>query len=150
MEEQWRDIEGYPGYKISSFGRVWSEKSKIFMKTQNTTQTDLHQKIRLSHNGESKKFFVHRLVMLAFSPIENPDKFQVNHIDGNPLNNTLENLEWVTEKENHKHYKESLIPQRRLEGICELGVKPKNIKVEFESGQINYYVGIEEACAHLL
>ena len=75
MEEQWRDIEGYPGYKISSLGRVWSEKSKIFMKTQNTTQTDLHQKIRLSHEGKSKKFFIHRLVMLAFSPIENPDKF---------------------------------------------------------------------------
>ena len=148
-QELWKEIKDYPDYEISSLGRIWSKKSKIFMKSHNASSSDLHQKVKLSYNGESKKFFVHRLVMLAFSPIENPELFQVNHIDGNPLNNTLENLEWVTEKENHKHYKETLIPQRCAEGICELGAKPKNIKVEFEDGQINYYVGIEEACAHL-
>ena len=148
-QELWKEIENYPGYKISSLGRVWSEKTKKFIKSHNASSTDQHQKVQLTHNGKSKKFFVHRLVMLTFSPIENPELFQVNHIDGNPLNNTLGNLEWVTERENHRHYKEKIIPQRRAEGKCEFGVKPKNIKIEFEDGQINYYIGINEVCAHL-
>lgn len=149
MEEKWKEISGYPDYKISSLGRVWSDKSKIFMKTHNASETDLHQKIKLSNKGVEKTFFIHRLVLLVFKPIENPDNFQVNHIDGNPLNNTLENLEWVTETQNHMHYWQEVVPQRRSEGKNNLGRKPKNIRVEFENGQTNYYAGIEETCAHL-
>lgn len=149
MEEKWKEIKDYPDYKISSLGRVWSDKLKIFMKTHNASKTDLHQKIKLSSKGVEKTFFVHRLVLLAFKPIENPDDFQVNHIDGNPMNNTLENLEWVTEAQNHTHYWKEIVPQKRFEGKDNLGRKPKNIQVEFENGQINYYTGIEEACSHL-
>lgn len=69
--------------------------------------------------------------------------------DGNPMNNTLENLEWVTEAQNHTHYWKEIVPQKRFEGKDNLGRKPKNIQVEFENGQINYYTGIEEACSHL-
>ena len=148
-EELWKEVPGYPLYWISSHGRTWSEKTKTFLKSHNASQTDFHQKIKLSNNGQSQKFFVHRLVMLAFCPIERPEKFQVNHIDGNPLNNALENLEWVTEKQNHQHYKEKILPKLKEEGKCVLGKKPNIIKIEFENGQINYYVGLEEACAHL-
>lgn len=75
MEEKWKEIKDYPDYKISSLGRVWSDKLKIFMKTHNASKTDLHQKIKLSSKGVEKTFFVHRLVLLAFKPIENPDDF---------------------------------------------------------------------------
>ena len=53
-------------------------------------------------NGKSKSIIVHRLIAKAFIP--NPDnKPQVNHIDGNKLNNSAVNLEWVTNKENSEH-----------------------------------------------
>lgn len=54
-------------------------------------------------DGNSKSFFRHRLVMLCFAPREDADKFQVNHIDGNKLNNNLSNLEWCTNQENRIH-----------------------------------------------
>lgn len=54
-------------------------------------------------NGESKYFARHRLVLRCFKPINNFDKMQVNHIDGNKLNNNLNNLEWCTNQENRIH-----------------------------------------------
>lgn len=53
--------------------------------------------------GRGKKYLVHRLVLITFNPIENYEKLQVNHKDGNPENNKLDNLEWVTPSENIKH-----------------------------------------------
>ena len=53
--------------------------------------------------GKRKLFFVHRLVLSVFSPVENMEKLQVNHIDGNKKNNKLENLEWCTQSENQIH-----------------------------------------------
>lgn len=54
-------------------------------------------------NGKNKSFFRHRLVMLCFKPCSNSESLQVNHIDGNKLNNSLENLEWCTNQENRIH-----------------------------------------------
>lgn len=54
-------------------------------------------------DGTSKAFFRHRLVMLCFAPREDADGLQVNHIDGNKLNNRLDNLEWCTNRENRIH-----------------------------------------------
>lgn len=54
-------------------------------------------------NGKSKAYFRHRLVMLCFHPQEGAEKLQVNHIDGNKLNNDLSNLEWCTNQENRIH-----------------------------------------------
>jgi len=44
---------------------------------------------------------VHRLVCMAFHPIDNPQDYQVDHIDNNPMNNTASNLRWVTRKFNN-------------------------------------------------
>ena len=62
-----------------------------------------HLFLYLCRNGERKKFFVHRLVAVAFIP--NPQmKLLVNHIDEVKHNNIVTNLEWMTEGENTRYY----------------------------------------------
>lgn len=102
--EEWKDIIGYEGlYKISSFGRIMNSKN-IIMKPF------LHKNkyLRIGLCKESKKINhrVHRLVAIHFIPnIDN--KPQVNHIDLDPANNNVSNLEWVTGEENIDHYLKS-------------------------------------------
>ena len=114
--EIWKDIEGYEGlYQVSNLGRVKSiygwcgnrfvKRTKILkLKINNKGYT----KVYLYKNKKSKMFFVHRLVAMAFVP--NPNNLpQVNHKDGNKLNNSIGNLEWCTCSENIKHaYKTGL------------------------------------------
>ena len=103
--EIWRDIKGYEGdYQISSNGRVKSLKFNIstqkyehIMKPQPTWGGYL--RVALRKDGKIRLFAVHRLVAEAFIPNLN-NKPVVNHINGNRQDNKLENLEWVTHKEN--------------------------------------------------
>ena len=61
-----------------------------------------YKRVHVSHEGKSYKFLVHRLVAEAF--IDNPKKLPlVNHIDGNKLNNSVNNLEWITYSGNLVH-----------------------------------------------
>lgn len=148
QNEVWKNlpIENYETYQVSNLGRIKSFKIKKEGKILSwgpASASDNHQKVNLSYQNRTKKFFVHRLVMLAFCPIENSDKMQVNHKDGNPLNNRLENLEWMTSEENHRHYKEVLIPERKKSGTFTVGKKPTLIELTLEGDVKNYYRGIE-------
>lgn len=100
-KESWRPVVGYEGlYEVSDKGRV-----KSFLKIKNRILkpvNDNYLRVDLYKNGKNNLKLIHRLVAEAF--IKNPNtKPQVNHIDGNKHNNTIENLEWVTAKENGKH-----------------------------------------------
>ena len=105
--EIWKDIKGYEGkYEISNFGRV---KSHVKIGTPTYYKTPIlstpgYYTVCLSKDGKvSYSVGIHRLVAEAF--VENTDKTktEVNHKDGNKLNNYYENLEWVTRKENNEH-----------------------------------------------
>lgn len=83
-------------YFITPTGIIWSEFYSIFMKT-NVNRG--YEKVTLHFNGERYNFYVHKLVTEVFlGPC--PEKYQVNHKDSNPLNNNIENLEYMTASEN--------------------------------------------------
>jgi len=56
-----------------------------------------------SFNGVKKTLYAHRMVAETYIPNNDPNKNCVNHIDGNKLNNNVNNLEWVTRAENNRH-----------------------------------------------
>lgn len=86
-------------YTINDKGEVYSDNSGR-MKTRNRAGTE-YQIINFSLiNGKKQTFRLHRLVMMAFRPVKGMENLEVNHIDGNKMNNCLENLEWCTSSEN--------------------------------------------------
>ena len=101
MNITWKDIIGYEDlYKISTTGSVIGKKYNRELKS--FINKDGYRRITLCKEGKTKNFFLHRLVAQHFIDNES-NKPQVNHIDGDKLNNTVINLEWVTCSENHKH-----------------------------------------------
>ena len=99
--EIWKIIDGFNGkYLISSWGRIRNAETGNILKPYVNKKGYL--KASLSWNGKSVKKRVNRLVAMAF--IENPNGYpQVNHKDGNKENNSVTNLEWVTDAENKEH-----------------------------------------------
>ncbi len=103
--EEWRVITDFPNYSISNLGNVLNTQTNKMMKL---TIKSGYYCIGFTHNKNKKTFKVHRLVALYF--IDNPkNKEQVNHKNKNKLDNSLNNLEWVTHKENMQHKSIGLI-----------------------------------------
>lgn len=102
--EEWRDIVGYEGlYEVSNIGRVRSlGKRARVMILQKRNKKGKYYGVSLLKDCKQKNMQIHRAVALAFIP--NPEnKPCVNHIDNDPSNNKLNNLEWVTNRENTIH-----------------------------------------------
>lgn len=92
----------FKDYKITKEGKVISLKHKNEIELKGEIDKDGYRRVLIYVEGKRKKFFVHRLVAEQYIP--NPEnKPQVNHKDGNKLNNHYSNLEWVTNKENIVH-----------------------------------------------
>lgn len=79
-------------YYVSNFGRVWNRKNKDWLKNHENQG-------RYKVNMYNKQFILSRIVAQTFIPNPN-NKPEVNHKDENPKNNHVDNLEWVTRKEN--------------------------------------------------
>ena len=110
MTEIWLPIEGYENlYEVSNLGRVRRLESVVNCKAGSKRKfpgkilkprvVQGYLRVNLCKNGIRRSYYIHRLVSTAFIP--NPENLpQVNHLSEDKLNNSVENLEWCTAKEN--------------------------------------------------
>lgn len=160
MTEIWKSVEGYEGlYEVSNMGHVRSVDRIIIRKngiklrckgkelyfTISKVDERSHRpraSVQLWKNNIATLHRVHRLVAKAFIP--NPEnKPTVNHIDGNPLNNCVENLEWNTFSENQIHaYKIGLAKAKR-------NFKPANSRKVFAKHEVTGEEFVCDTCRQM-
>lgn len=94
--EIWKDVPGYEGlYKASNFGKVFSYRTN--REIGHISNIGYY---RCTLSG--KEYFVHRIIASCFL-MSQYGKSEINHIDGNKLNNHVTNLEWCNRAENVRH-----------------------------------------------
>lgn len=127
--EIWKDIKGYEGlYQVSNYGNIKNVERYINANLKNNIKKVKRKSkilnpfcsnkikyytITLYKNKKPKNYRLHRLVAIAFIP--NPNQYkEVNHKDGNKLNNNIDNLEWCSRIQNMEHaYKNGLIIRKK-------------------------------------
>ncbi|WP_342610234.1 NUMOD4 domain-containing protein [Staphylococcus hsinchuensis] len=150
MAEIWRDVVGFEGiYEVSNKGNVRTHKNKTtytkkhgvrkwkqrYLKNKTPNGRDV--RVALWKGGKPKHYLVHRLVAYAFIPTID-GKNCINHIDGNPKNNNVNNLEWCNHLENNRHAFET--------GLMSTNMKVKLINhlgIEYE------FISMSRACKFL-
>lgn len=142
-----------PIYYISNKNRVYDSEANEFISIIHLDPKlyeSPYHKVRLKTTIKTKKgikrfYLMHRLLMMIFCPInKDMKKLQVNHKDGDKLNNDLDNLEWCTQKENTIHaYVNGLfkpvsgekhccatLTEKQVREICDLLISRKYTNVE--------------------
>lgn len=146
--EMWKDVVGFEEYyQVSNYGRVRCKEQlikypdghvqikrpRIMMGNMRNGYHHIDFKI-----GDDRYFFgIHRLVAKAFIP--NPEnKKEVNHINGDKLDNLLENLEWVTRSENQIHAVETGLKKTKTVG-----------QYDFEGNLIKIHKNVNQAAIEI-
>ena len=101
----WKSLDTGSEYEVSDTGLV----RKVHMMSQSKDRDGYFRVSITDPNKKGKSRPVHRLILHAFDPRPNEEELEVHHIDGNPANNNLENLMWVTHEENI-----NFIPKEKL------------------------------------
>jgi len=129
MKEIFKDIPGYEGrYQVSDFGNVKSlerfvrqQKGRLRIVREKMLNPSIHQTgylyVNLHKNNRNKIFKVHKLVAMAFlNHVPKGYQVVVDHIDNNPLNNNLSNLQLVSQRENSSKRKKA--GSSKYTGVC--------------------------------
>lgn len=123
MTERWMPVPGWPGYDVSRRGVVRRTEGPLVK----LTLTKGYLRAMLRANGERTFRTVHDLVLSAFVG-PRPTGFHGAHLDGNPQNNAVENLAWVTPSENEAH--------KRLHGRDKRGERSPHARLTNEEAAI--------------
>lgn len=117
-QEVWKQIENFENYEISSYGRVRKHYKNKKVKYLKPMKTNGYLCVELWKNRKRKRIKIHRLVAIAFIP--NTDNLpQVNHKDLNKENNNVENLEWISNRDNCLHYHKNKNKKNKLHNIAD-------------------------------
>lgn len=161
--ENWKDIEGFPGYQVSDEGRVrtfWrrkhyptgygsynhiSDTPKIMSESDDGNG---YMKVMLYSKNDGKRYCkkVHRLVAEAFIPNENPD-YTVDHIKSGKIgkrDNSVSNLRWISRSDN--------IRKAYTDGVCDTRIRNQEkdiIATDLYTGEQLYFGSIKEAACEL-
>lgn len=126
QKEIWKDVPNYEDYyQVSNLGRVKHLERKVYKKdgtffyTKKEKVKDVNMKQSYKFvNLNGKKFYIHQLVAMAFlNHTPNGVKNVVDHIDGNPLNNKLENLQVITQSLNNSKGKKRKGTSSKYKGV---------------------------------
>lgn len=101
MGLEWVDVSGYEDiYEVNIEGKVRNKKTGHVLREYDFGH--VYNYVQLNKDGRMRKQYTHRLIAMHFIP--NPSGYkQVNHKDLNKRNNHIDNLEWVTPKQNMRH-----------------------------------------------
>lgn len=150
MEEIWKDIEGFEGlYQVNNLGRIKALKklskgngrnqSKLIWRKERLLKPNIsgfYFMVKLSKNEESKSFTLHRLIAQSF--LGDHPGMNVDHKDNNQLNNNIENLQWITSRENATKDKKG---SSKYSGVC-LHKTTKKWEAYVMHNSIKKYLGI--------
>ena len=137
--EIWKDIRQYPGYQVSTLGRIKSFKQTKEGRILKPKISAGYAGIDFRKDGRSYYGLVHRIVLSTFSPVDDWEKLTVNHKDGNCLNNNLENLEWLTQSENTFYSRD----------VLQTGNRTRRVRIITMRGEEKEYKTVTEAAEQL-
>lgn len=145
--EEWKTIPGYEGlYEVSSDGRVRSlnyQRTGKIQELKLTLRKEKYFRVTLGKNGVNELFRVHQLVAIVFLG-HVPNKFElvVDHINSNPKDNRVENLQILTNRKNSSKGKKGNLPT----GVSKINQKFRSvININGQSKRLGYFSTSEEA-----
>lgn len=101
--EQWKKIDDFPDYSVSDHGRVRNDATGRIKKPFRRGFNNEYLGVDLYRDQRRHACKIHRLVATAFLPDHDPSRNEVNHLDCDPTNNQVSNLQWCTRQENEAH-----------------------------------------------
>lgn len=99
MLEEWKTITEANNYEVSNLGNVRNKITHLILKGRLSKSGYYQVSLKINSTNKFSNRYIHRLVAQHWL-INNDNKPEVNHKNGNKLNNRIDNLEWVTASEN--------------------------------------------------
>ena len=127
--------KGFEHFVVYDDGRILNTKTGNFI--CGDLNSCGYKRVTLYNKPYKKRFFIHRLVALYFVDGFS-ENLQVNHIDGDKLNNHYKNLEWVTQSQNEQHKQRFLNPR----------VTNKEVIQTLEDGKELHFFKVKDCAAY--